>query len=395
MSKLNRRQALKLFAALGASGAAAPLLSACSNGNQPVAASELAPIKIGLVVPQSGLFKTIGDELTNGFQLYLSLSGNHLGGRPVKLVTVDEGETGDSGKAAVERLIKQERVLALSGVASSATMAAIKELVESSQIPLIGSNASPKTLQGVRYMWRTSCADDEPGQALGKYVATRVGGGSVALVAADDQGGRDAIEGFQDKYGKVSIDPIYTAFGSSATNFQPALNNVRTSGAKAVVAFYSGTQAIEFVKQYRQSGLSQPLYAAGSLTEGVLLTQEGAAAQGIYTSSNYSPDLDNEANQKFAAAYQKTFDSIPTAYAMASYDAGFVLDKAISLAGSGDPSPQIVNLALGKIGSIDSPRGSWQFNQNRTPLQAWYLRQVRPDGGVLSNTVLSELATLG
>lgn len=82
MSKLNRRQALKLFAALGASGAAAPLLSACSNGNQPVAASELAPIKIGLVVPQSGLFKTIGDELTNGFQLYLSLSGNHLGGRP-------------------------------------------------------------------------------------------------------------------------------------------------------------------------------------------------------------------------------------------------------------------------------------------------------------------------
>jgi len=72
-----------------------------------------------------------------------------------------------------------------------------------------------------------------------------------------------------------------------------------------------------------------------------------------------------------------------------------VLDKAISLAGSGDPTPQAVNLALGKIGSIDSPRGSWQFNQNRTPLQAWYLRQVRPDGGVLSNTVLSELATLG
>jgi branched-chain amino acid transport system substrate-binding protein len=226
-------------------------------------------------------------------------------------------------------------------------------------------------------------------------LASKVNGGSIALVAADYQAGRDAVDGFQGLYGKISIDPIYTAFGSSATNFQPAFNNVRTSGAKTVVAFYSGTQAVEFVKQYRQSGLSQPLYAAGSLTEGILLTQEGDAAKGIYTSSNYSPDLDNEANQKFAAAYQKTFDSIPTAYAMTSYDAGFVLDKAISLAGSGDPSSQVVNLALGKIGSIDSPRGSWQFNQNRTPLQAWYLRQVRPDGGVLSNTVLSELATLG
>jgi len=398
LSKLNRRQALKLIAALGAGGAAAPVLSACSSGDQPVAASDLSPVKIGLVVPQSGLFKSIGDELTNGFQLYLSMNDNRLGGRPVKLVTVDEGETADSGKAAVDRLIKQERVLALSGVASSATMGAIKELVESSQIPLIGSNASPKIpLSGVRYIWRTSCADEEPGQALGKYMASKIGGGSVALLAADYQAGRDAVDGFRAKYGDVNIDPIYTAFGSSGpgVNFQAALNTVRTSGAKAVAAFYSGAQAVEFVKQYRQSGLSQPLYGAGSLTEGVLLSQEGDAARGIYTSSNYSPDLDNEANEKFAAAYQKTFDSIPTTYAMASYDAGFVLDKAIGLAGSGDPSPQLVNLALGKIGSIDSPRGSWQFNQNRTPLQTWWLRQVRPDGGVLSNTVLSELSTLG
>jgi branched-chain amino acid transport system substrate-binding protein len=398
LSKLNRRQALKLLAALGAGGAAAPILSACSNGNEPVAPNDLSPVKIGLVVPQSGLFKTIGDELTNGFQLYLSMNDNRLGGRPVRLVTVDEGETADSGKAAVDRLIKQERVLALSGVASSATMGAIKELVESSQIPLIGSNASPnKALPGVRYIWRTSCADDESGQALGKYMAGKVGGGSVAVLAADYQAGREAVDGFRDKYGSVNIDPIYTAFGSSGpgVNFQPALNTVRTSGAKAVAAFYSGAQAVEFVKQYRQSGLSQPLYAAGSLTEGVLLSQEGDAARGIYTSSNYSPDLDNEANQKFTAAYQKTFDSIPTTYAMASYDAGFVLDKAIGLAGSGDPSPQLVNLALGKIGSIDSPRGSWQFNHSRTPLQTWWLRQVRQDGGVLSNTVLSELSTLG
>jgi branched-chain amino acid transport system substrate-binding protein len=398
LSKLNRRQALKLLAALGAGGAAAPVLSACSSGNQPVAASELSPVKIGLVVPQSGIFKTIGDELTNGFQLYLSMNGNHLGGRSVKLVTVDEGETADSGKAAVDRLIKQERVLALSGVASSATMGAVRELVESSQIPLIGSNASPTTLQGVRYIWRTSYSDEEPGKALGRYLAGKVGDGSVALLAADYQAGRDGVDGFQTTYGRsISIDPIYTAFGSSgpSVNFQSALNTARSSGAKAVVAFYSGSQAVEFVKQYRQSGLSQPLYAVGFLTEGVLLSQEGSAAQGIFTSSNYSPDLDNEANEKFAAAYQKTFDAIPTTYAMASYDAGFVLDKAIGLAGGGDPSPQQVNLALGKIGSIDSPRGSWQFNQNRTPLQTWYLRQVRPDGGVLSNTVLSELSTLG
>ena len=36
-----------------------------------------------------------------------------------------------------------------------------------------------------------------------------------------------------------------------------------------------------------------------------------------------------------------------------------------------------------------------RFNQTRSPLQKWYLRQVRYDGEVLANSVVSELTTLG
>ncbi|TWH67401.1 branched-chain amino acid transport system substrate-binding protein [Micromonospora olivasterospora] len=71
-----------------------------------------------------------------------------------------------------------------------------------------------------------------------------------------------------------------------------------------------------------------------------------------------------------------------------------MLDKAIRLAGS-NPTAQQVNLALGKIGQIDSPRGAWQFNQPRTPQQKWYLRRVQRDGRLLSNVLINELATLG
>jgi branched-chain amino acid transport system substrate-binding protein len=396
LSELTRRQALRVLAALGAAGTAAPILSACSSGTEQSAAPNRTPVKVGLVVPQSGIYKSIGDELGNGFRLYLDLNDRRLGGRPVNLVTVDEGETAESGKAAVERLVKQERVLALSGVASSATMVAVRDVVESSQIPLIGSNASPTTLQGVRYIWRTSYVNDEPGKALGRFVANKVGNGSVALIGPDYQAGHDEIDGFLAAYGKDAENPIYTPFTPTpTTNFQPYLTTIKGSGAKAVMCFYAGSEAVEFVKQYRQFGLTQDLYAPGFLTEGALLRQQGAAAEGIYTSMNYSSDLDNDANRRFASAYQKAYNAIPTAYAMASYDAALVLDRAITTVGDGELTSQAVNLALGKIGSIDSPRGPWQFNQNRTPLQMWYLRQVRPDGGVLSNTVLSPLTTLG
>jgi branched-chain amino acid transport system substrate-binding protein len=176
----------------------------------------------------------------------------------------------------------------------------------------------------------------------------------------------------------------------------PYLNQIKASGAKAVFCFYAGSSAVDFVRQYTEAGLSPSvnLYAGGFLTEGVVLKQQGPAAKGVYTSMNYSPDLDNPTNRRFSAEYQKRYRLVPTTYAMASFDAAAVLDKAIGLAGS-DLSPIALNAAIGKIGTIDSPRGVWQFNQNRTPLQKWYLRQVRTDGAILSNGLIADLVTLG
>ncbi|MFG2994980.1 ABC transporter substrate-binding protein [Streptomyces sp. NPDC048340] len=76
------------------------------------------PLKIGLLVPQSGTYKALGDDMKQGFELYVEQHGGRLGGREVEIVVADEGETADSGKAAAEKLVKQDRVLAVSGVVS-------------------------------------------------------------------------------------------------------------------------------------------------------------------------------------------------------------------------------------------------------------------------------------
>jgi branched-chain amino acid transport system substrate-binding protein len=399
VSQLDRRQALKLFAGIGAA-AAVPGLAGCSGSSlsSDSGSQQSGPVKIGLLVPQTGVYKVIGDDLTQGFKLYLQLHGDKLGGRDVELIFADEGETGDSGKAAAEKLLKQDKCLAISGVVSSAVMGAIKDLVETSQVPLVGSNASPTTLQGVKYIWRTSYVNDEPGKALGKYLAENIQG-KVYCIAADYQAGKDEINGLMETFkptGQLAADPVYTPFAPNPTkNFQPYLAPIKGSGAKAVFCFYAGGSAVDFVKQYKQFGVGLPLYAPGFLTEGTVLKAQGDAAAGILTSMNYAADLDNAANRTFAAEYQKIYNQqVPTTYAMASYDAAAVLDKAIALAGN-DLSSQSLNTAIAKVGQIDSPRGTWQFNQNRTPQQKWYLREVKMDGSVLSNVLVSELTTLG
>lgn len=398
MSQLDRRQALRLLAGFGAA-AAVPGLAAC-GGSDPAAPPPQAPstpVRIGLIAPQVGTYKLIGDDLAQGFKLYLQTHNERLGGHPVELVLADEGETANSARAAAEKLIKQDRVLAMSGVVSSVAMDALKDLVETSRVPLVGSNASPTTLQGALYIWRTSYVNDEPGKALGKYLAENLKG-SVYCIAADYQAGRDEVAGLLATLrpaGRLAADPVYTPFTPTPTkDFTSYLNAIKNSDAAAVFCFYAGTSAVDFVKQYRAAGLKPVLYAPGFLTEGAVLKQQGAAARGIFTSMNYAPDLDNAANRSFAAEYQKAFDQTPTTYAMASYDAAAVLDKAITLAGT-DLTAQSLNTWITRVGQIDSPRGSWQFNQNRTPQQKWYLREVKPDGTLLSNVLVTELTTLG
>ncbi|GAA0943672.1 hypothetical protein GCM10009558_058580 [Virgisporangium aurantiacum] len=396
MSQLTRRGALRLFGSLGAAGMAAPVLSACTSSGNDAAAPSKGTVKIGVLTPQSGTNKSQGDDMRQGFDLYLNLNGRRLGGYDVQVLNADEGESAASGKAALEKLHKDGAV-AVTGVANAAVMTEVRDLVESAHIPLIGSNASPQLLNTL-YIWRTSYADTEPGAALGEHVASKLNNGTAYMIAPEAIG-RDGIQGFQNTLtsaeGKIEGPPTYVPQGT--TNFGTWLNPLKNNtNIKAVFAFFSGASAEAFVKNYAAAGLKGkiPLYGPGFLTEGPLLAQQGATAEGVWTSLNYSPDLDNATNRRFSAEYQKRHQVNPTTYAMASYDAGAVLDKALSLL-DGPLSGETLNAAIGRVGQISSPRGNWQFNQNRSPQQRWYLRQVRIDGAVLANNVVSELVTLG
>ncbi|MEH1164968.1 ABC transporter substrate-binding protein [Micromonospora sp. CPCC 205539] len=396
MSQMNRRRALQLFAALGTTGFAA----ACgSDTDDKTATANLGPIKIGLIAPRAGGFKTIGDDITNGFRLFLDLHDQRLGGHPVDLLTADEGESAKTGKAAVDDLLKQG-VLALTGVVNSSVMVGIRDTVEQARVPLVGSNASPTSLQSVVYIWRTSYVLDEAGRAMGSYLRTKLpANGRVAIIVPENVGSPDVVRGFREAFGASDpriADPVTFTNPSpnpSKTQYVSDIERALAKNPTAVFCFFAGAAGLEFIKQLRDT-YSGPIYAPGFLTEGTVLETLQKDALGIQTALNYSADLNNTSNRVFASAYRKKHQATPTTYAMASYDAAQVLDQAIRLTG-GAPTPQQVNLALGKIGQIDSPRGIWQFNQPRTPQQKWYLREVQRDGQVMSNVLINELDTLG
>lgn len=385
-----------------AAGAAAVLVlaSGCSGDDASGAGSDA--VKIGIVVSLSGIYQTVGEDMRDGFELYVELNDGQLGGRQADLVWADEGDGPETSLPAAEKLIRQDQVDALAGVVGGGSSAAISQLATEHQIPLVGANGRP-TLEPdqVEWLWHTSFISDEPGQAIAPYLYENVDG-PVYAIGPDYQGGHDELRGFVDAFtaigGELANPDGETRFTPfpDTTDFIPYFSEIAESGAAAVYTFYAGGAAIDFVTQYAQSEIADlPLYGA-FLTEGAILEAQGGAAEGIWNVLNYSPDLDNAANRAFVAEWSARYpERTPTTFAMASWDAAQVLDLAIS-AIDGEVTPAAINEAIGGLGEIDSPRGRWQFSaQTHAPIQPWYLRVVASDGGRLSNVLVADLATVG
>ena len=356
---------------------------------------ELEPVKVGLLVPLSGVYAALGEDMKQGFQLYLDENGGTLGGAEVELVEADEGESPNTGVPAATRLVTQDQVDVVAGIVSSAVALGVKDLFVESKVPLVVANAGANdvTAGGSPYIWRSSFTNGQVAAALGAYVAEQVGDGSVYLISADYAAGAESTGGFKETFeaaGGTIAGEAFTPFGTT-TDWQPYLQGIRASGASAVYTFYAGAEAVGFTTQYNQFGLKGeiPLYAAGFLTEGGVLEASGEEAVGIQNSLHYSDKIESEANTAFVEAYQAAYDEVPTTYAVQAYDAAAAIALAIEATGATDG--ESIAEGLGQVEEIDSPRGTFSFDENHDPVQPYYLREVQDVDGTLANVVLQEL----
>jgi branched-chain amino acid transport system substrate-binding protein len=130
---------------------------------------------------------------------------------------------------------------------------------------------------------------------------------------------------------------------------------------------------IQFLKQYAQAGLRDqiPLYSVYTVDE-ISLPAVKEAALGNLETRYWSPDLKNEANQKYVADYQKKFGKMPVFYGAQSYDGILLIDSAIR-AVKGDLSNKKGMIDAMRKADYESTRGKYTYNVNHFPIQNFYL----------------------
>ncbi|HEU4732785.1 MAG TPA: ABC transporter substrate-binding protein [Kofleriaceae bacterium] len=392
-ARITRRS---LLGAMGAAGALAALPGCKDQGKPSTGAAGAARVKVGLVVPQAGVYAPLGTDMKRAWELWLERHGGKLGKYEVTTVVADEGETPQTGVPAIQRLLQNDQVDVLVGIVNSAVALGAKAMVSEAKKLLIVGNAGAGAITGASpspYIWRTSFTNAQTAAVMGKHLASLAEVGPVYVMAPDYAAGTEVIRGFRSTFeaagGKIAGE-AKPPFGKTQ-DYQPFLAGIQSSGAKATFCFFSGAEAVAFVKQYAQFGLSSqiPLYGTGFLTEGSVLAAQGDAALGIQTTLHYSTELDNPANKEFVAAWKAKFNAAPAVFSVQMWDAANVLDRALATATGLDGDS--LARAMASVGTItDSPRGPWSF-ENQSPKQKFYLRKVEKRDAGYVNAVVSDL----
>lgn len=393
MSKITQGQTLSRRGIM--TGAAALGLSATVS--RP-AIAQGAALKIGLMLPFSGTFAALGENIAAAVELYLAEKGGKLGGRAVQLVRLDDESDPSKAVQNVNRLVGRDRVDALIGTVHSGVVMALVQASREKGIPLIIPNAG--NVAATRELcaptiFRTSFSNWQPAYGMGKAIAAQ-GIKRAAWVSWDYAAGQEAGEGFRDglKSGGAELVKVLT-LPFPETNFQPVLAQIPSLDVQAVGSFFAGGGAVQFVRDYEAAGFRSriPLVGSGFLTEGTLGAQ-GAAAEGIKTALHYGDGLDNPKNKAFREAFKSKTNRNADVYAVQGYDAAQLLAVGLE-ATKGDASAEKELVAAMGKASIDSPRGTFTLSASHNPVQNIYLREAKGGENRVIGIAAEQLADPG
>ena len=345
-----------------------------------LAFAQTAPkIKVGLMLPYSGTYASLGNAIENGFQLYVKEQGGKIAGREVEYVKVDDESEPSKATDNINKLIKRDNVDLVVGSVHSGVAMAMAKVAKDTGTLLIVPNAGADAITGpmcAKNIYRTSFTNWQPGYAMGELAAKR-GVKKVITVTWKYAAGDESVKGFKEgleKNGGSVVKELNVPFPN--VEFQSLLTEIAAAKPDAVYAFFAGAGAVKFVKDYAAAGLNKsiPLYGPGFLTDGTLEAQ-GAAATGMLTTLHYADGLNSKRDNAFRLAYVKAYKMQPDVYAVQGYDAAQLLAIGLN-ASKGDLSKKGEFEEAILKAKIDSPRGEFTISKSHNPIQDIYLREV-------------------
>ena len=338
-------------------------------------------------------------------ELYLKLNDNKLANRPVQLIYEDDANVTATGIQKTQKFIDQDQVDVMMGVVPTPLAYGIRNAVHAAKMIFLDTNAGgnfltrdvPNCTPACKspYIFRASFSSYQISYPIGDYLSAK-GTKDFFLAYANYGFGTESAADFTTgakKNGGNITGNVEAPLGSA--DFLPFVTQLKNQPTKDIYSFFSGTDAINYIKAWNQLGMPAAGYrmnGAGFLTEQDVLKEVKDLANGAVTSLFWAVELDNPENKKFVADFQKQYPLLPDVFTVQQYDGMRALDEALKKLGGDTSDKDKFSKALEDV-TFKSPRGDFAFDKStHNPIQDIYLREVKTQNGQTVNTISDKIA---
>ena len=356
-------------------------MCACSSAKKE---DTVETIKIGLAFPMSGTAAMAGKYSTHGADVLKE----ELGGKitvgdkeyPVEFVTMDTEGSEEKTTNVYQKLIEEEKVIAIVGPDSSKCMLAAAPIAQNAKCPAITTFGTNTAVTEVgNYIFRACFIDPFQGSVAAAYCDQQ--GYKTACIMFNNAdayavGLKDAfVENFK---GEVLAIEEYS--GSDVKDYNVQLTKLAAQNPDVLLLPNLNVELGLQIQQARTAGLNCPIICGDSADTPDVANVAGPAIEGVAYVSAFSAESTDEAAKKFVDAYVKLYpDELPNSNAELTYETAKMVVWAIQNAKTLDRDG--VRDALDTIDGLELPSGKMTMDPTtRNPIKGDIIMQYDSEG---------------
>ncbi len=356
-------------------------MCACSSAKKE---DTVETIKIGLAFPMSGTAAMAGKYSTHGADVLKE----ELGGKitvgdkeyPVEFVTMDTEGSEEKTTNVYQKLIEEEKVIAIVGPDSSKCMLAAAPIAQNAKCPAITTFGTNTAVTEVgNYIFRACFIDPFQGSVAAAYCDQQ--GYKTACIMFNNAdayavGLKDAfVENFK---GEVLAIEEYS--GSDVKDYNVQLTKLAAQNPDVLLLPNLNVELGLQIQQARTAGLNCPIICGDSADTPDVANVAGPAIEGVAYVSAFSAESTDEAAKNFVDDYVKLYpDELPNSNAELTYETAKMVVWAIQNAKTLDRDG--VRDALDTIDGLELPSGKMTMDPTtRNPIKGGVIMQYDAEG---------------
>ena len=333
-----------------------------------LALAQSGPIKIGVVTPLSGTYTPIGEQVKMGLDLAakeINAAGG-INGRKIDLIYEDEEANPAVATQKAEKLFQVEKVEFLTGTVNSGSTLAVGQLAERNNKLIATTVSFADSITGDKCspnVFRVNARAGMQSAALAAWVDKEIPKANIFFIGPDYEMGRSTVSAFKKastEKGAKDVGEVFAPLDNK--DYSPYFGQVRSAKPNVIYTSVAGNDTVRLFTQMDEYGVNKGVTIVGA--SGTVTSQNmgaiGKSANGFVTGVGYSPKLDNPANKKFVADFQKAYNKLPDLYGADSYGLLYFYKTAVEKAKSTEADK--VRAAMNDL--------SWQTPQGTKKMRA-------------------------